>query len=279
MKKLTLLAITFLVLVPNICFAHQPRVTSQTETLVTDPEISKAYYGEIETDPHFYNINSKVPFNLYVNILAPDIEGQSTNLVATITKDGEQIALLDGTDFAWESFWEEYGKNAYLKGPEFKLSAKEGDYQIKVESQSPNTKYSLAIGEAEVFGAKEIINAMYLVPQIKKDFFGESPANFILSPFGFSYVIVMFILAFIFGFIYRSIAKRLSIGKMPNGRTKNIGTFDRILRALLGTGLLILALTTTWNPLILLLSGFCFFEALFSWCAFYQAIGKNSCPL
>jgi len=34
-----------------------------------------------------------------------------------------------------------------------------------------------------------------------------------------------------------------------------------------------------FNPLLIFISGFCTFETIFSWCGFYAAIGKNSCPL
>lgn len=59
-----------------------------------------------------------------------------------------------------------------------------GQYDIIVSSTSNDSKYSLAIGEAELFDLTEIMNALYLVPKIKRDFFNESPITFIFSPFG-----------------------------------------------------------------------------------------------
>ena len=59
---------------------------------------------------------------------------------------------------------------------------------------------------------------------------------------------------------------------------KNIGINDRILRLFFGIGLLALAWwQSSW--ILLAFSIFCFYEALASWCAFYQLIGKNSCPI
>ncbi len=59
---------------------------------------------------------------------------------------------------------------------------------------------------------------------------------------------------------------------------KNIGTQDRILRAVMGVIFLTLALWfRSW-----ILGGFalfCFFEAAVSWCLMYQLLGKNSCPV
>jgi Protein of unknown function (DUF2892) len=58
---------------------------------------------------------------------------------------------------------------------------------------------------------------------------------------------------------------------------KNIDTKGRILRAGLGIGVLLLAWwTKSW--ILLIVGLFSLFEAAMSWCAFYQMLGKNSCP-
>ncbi len=59
-----------------------------------------------------------------------------------------------------------------------------GNYEIRVSSQNNTSKYSLAVGEIEKFDFKETMNALSLVPKIKRDFFNESPVSFIASPFG-----------------------------------------------------------------------------------------------
>ena len=59
---------------------------------------------------------------------------------------------------------------------------------------------------------------------------------------------------------------------------KNIGTYDRVVRAVFG----VLFLVGAWwfHSLILLaIALFSFYEALVGWCAFYQLIGKNTCPI
>ena len=101
--------------------------------------------------------------------------------------------------------------------------------------------------------------------------------NFIFSPFGWGLIVGMYILAFVVGFMYRTILKRAEI-KSPRGVAKNIGTGDRLVRLVIGIALLLLAITTTWSPVLIFFSGFALFEALFSWCGFYAAIGKNTCP-
>ncbi len=90
--------------------------------------------------------------------------------------------------------------------------------------------------------------------------------------------IVYIALGFLFGFIYRAILKYFASKQSVRGRTNNIGTPDRLLRAAFGVGLLIWALLSA-SPLLFVFAGFCFFEALFSWCGFYAALGKSTCPL
>lgn len=65
--------------------------------------------------------------------------------------------------------------------------------------------------------------------------------------------------------------------------TKNIGTFDRVMRLSLGVILLGIAFLVITHLIIkiviIALALFCFYEALASWCLFYQLIGKNTCPM
>lgn len=64
---------------------------------------------------------------------------------------------------------------------------------------------------------------------------------------------------------------------------KNIGTFDRIMRALGGVICILLAIfiaTGLVGKIILIVAGiFCFFQAITSWCLLYQLMGKTTCPV
>ncbi len=64
---------------------------------------------------------------------------------------------------------------------------------------------------------------------------------------------------------------------------KNIGTFDRVMLALTGivlVALIVFVVMPLWTKIILgIVAAFCFFQALMSWCLFYQLIGKNTCPV
>ncbi|MSR76165.1 MAG: DUF2892 domain-containing protein [Candidatus Ryanbacteria bacterium] len=88
----------------------------------------------------------------------------------------------------------------------------------------------------------------------------------------------MYLLAGIVGLIYRAILKRVAKDS-PRGVAKNIGKGDRLLRLVIGVAFLLWAITTTWSPILIFFSGFAFFEAIFSWCGFYAALGKNTCPV
>jgi Protein of unknown function (DUF2892) len=268
-----------LVCVPISASAHQPRIVEGTQTQVIEPAISKAYYGQLKGTPDIFTIHASSSFPLYVNVLVPDIKRQQQDVSATITKDGQTVAVLDGTQFTWKAMFESFGYDNYFQGPEYKAPAEAGTYTIAVSSTNNDSKYSLAIGEAENFDLKEINNALTLVPQLKRDFFEESPISFILSPFGWGLILVLYVLAAIFGFAYRYVLKKFAKQSSVRKASKNIGTPDRLLRFLIGIGLLLLAITTTWSPLLIFFSGFALFESFFSWCGFYAAIGRSTCPI
>jgi hypothetical protein len=62
---------------------------------------------------------------------------------------------------------------------------------------------------------------------------------------------------------------------------KNIGTTDRVVRLCIAFLFFIVAFFFSgfgrW--VVVLLGLFSLYEALFSWCAFYALLGKNTCPV
>ncbi|MFZ2522893.1 MAG: DUF2892 domain-containing protein [Minisyncoccia bacterium] len=283
--KLFTITVIALFLVPIFTFAHQSRITESRLTQVPDPEISKAYYGKLSGEPDVYVIEASEPFDLYVNVLVPDITGQKKDVSVVVLKDvpegqgtagSAQVAFLDGINYEWKKFYEPFGADTYWMGPEYKVRAEAGRYEIRVWSSNNDSKYSLAIGEIEAFDRLEGMNALSVIPELKRDFFEESTISFIKSPFGWGLIVVMYLLAGIVGLVYRAILKKFTKNSV-RGATRNIGKADRLIRLAIGVGLLLWAITTTWSPILIFFSGFAFFEAIFSWCAFYQALGKNTC--
>ncbi len=277
-KVIPFLLLALFVLTPSLVSAHQPRVIQSETTQVVDPEVSKAYYATLTGSPHVYTIDSKEAFDFYVGILVPDIKSIKKDILAEVFKEGVKIATLGGANAIWKPYFEPFGQSNYFDGGEYKARAEAGVYTIKVSNPLNTGKYSLAVGEIEAFDGKEGMNALSMIPDLKRNFFEESPISFILSPFGWGLIVIMYILAFIVGFIYRAILKKFAKGSV-RGVAQNIGKPDRLLRAVIGVGLLLWAITTTWSPVLIFFSGFCLFEAIFSWCGFYAVIGKNTCEV
>jgi hypothetical protein len=265
MKNKIITVCTSLLFIATAAGAHQPRIPQGTQIDVPDPEVSKAYYGKLAGAPHVYTISSEKPFQLYVNILVPDLPGQKRDLSVAIVKDGDSarpLAVLDGAKYDWTRFFEEFGHDTYWMGPEYKAQVSAGTYRITVFNPGNNSKYSLAIGEKELFDLKETRSALTLIPQIKRGFFEESPADFILSPFGWGLILLMYLLAFGLGLIYRQTV--VKTGKNRNTFLARLpGNRVRMVWAAAGAGLFIWAITTTWNPWLLLLSGLGVFGAVF----------------
>jgi len=190
----SLALLAFFVVAPGAALAHNPHLVNDSgkTVKVETPEISQAFYGVLQGAPQFFEINSDKDFALYVNLLVPKLPDINKGLLFEIYKvqDGNQqlIAKLDGETFSWTEFYEPFGGDTYLKGPEFKAQEPKGDYLIKVshchadEPQTPQeqascafSKYILAIGEQESFPPKEILNTILLLPALKKNFFDRSP--------------------------------------------------------------------------------------------------------
>lgn len=277
----TILSVLGIFLNPGIASAHQPRIPYNNPVIVIDPEISKAYYGTLQGDPVTYRISTVVPFSLYVNVLVPAIAGQKKDVSAVIIKNSDTdhpVAVLEGINATWKKFYEPFGADTYWRGPEYKAQVGPGLYEIKVWSSNNDSTYSLAIGEKESFNFSETLNALQLIPTIKQRFFHESPATFLLSILAIGYVIFMLGLAFLLGFAYRWILNQMAKGTIRK-KSHNIGLQDRLVRAAIALGLFFWAIVTTWSPWLLFFAGIALFEAIFSWCGIYAALGRNTCQV
>jgi len=84
--------------------------------------------------------------------------------------------------------------------------------------------------------------------------------------------------SFIFGFAYRFLLRKFSSNKIRRV-TMNIDWTGRLIRGGLGVGLLILSIYWGFHLPTAFFAGFCFFEAIFSWCGLFAALGKTSCPI
>lgn len=210
--KLLIPAACLSVFLPNL-FAHQPRlVGDQTDIIVTLPEISKAYYGNLNGKPVTYHIQAQAAFRLYVNILVPDIEGIEKDVSVKISKKDTVISLLDAAAHNWTGFYEPFAGDAYFKGPEYLQTQEPGAYEIQVYSPDNHGKYVLAVGDREAFPFDEIIKTYIVLPRLKSEFFGKSPFSAysnIMGIFLAVIILVILITAAILFFAIKFIKKRL----------------------------------------------------------------------
>lgn len=168
MKLKVLIIILMLIFSTQIVVAHKPFIVSGKETQVTDPHISKAYYGYLDDKEHTYTVLLLKNQNLYVNILAPD-KCHTCDLDAPDSLEfkifkvniDHQIEIFDSSDQVadWQRYYEEHGKDHYYQGIEFDRNMSAGNYKIVVKSDTKNQPYTLAIGKAEDFKWYDYITA------------------------------------------------------------------------------------------------------------------------
>lgn len=195
MKKLILIIFFFSFLIlPQQAWAHQPRIVSQETVQVENPEVSQAFYGELKGKSVNFEINSDTPFILYLNLLVPDLPGIDKDVSARVYFNEEEIFFLDGTNFDWTSFFEEFAGDDYFKGPEVEKEVKQGKYLVEVFSPDNQGKYVLAIGKKEEFPPGETVKTIFLLPQLKRDFFNKSPFTAFFNLIGLFLLIPIIIL-------------------------------------------------------------------------------------
>lgn len=181
--SLLLLLISF-----SFASAHQPQIVvgERPITLIVEPEISKAYYGQLTGEPHVFTIDAREPFDFYLNVLVPDVPNAKKDVSAALINPASPevpIVVIGGGEAKWEPFFEEFARDNYFKTDEFRTKLPAGEYEIRVWSSNNDSAYSLAIGEIESFGFWDVVDAYIRIPQIKSFFFEKSPFSALLTPF------------------------------------------------------------------------------------------------
>ena len=197
--------------------AHQPRlVDTETEVSVTLPEISKAYYGELNGTPVTYHIEADADFRLYVNILVPDLEGIDKDVSVKIFKEDDLIAHLEASAADWPGFFEPFAGDHYFRGPEYTETQDPGSYRLQVYSPDNQGKYVLAVGDIESFPFGELVKTYAILPRLKSEFFGKSPFSAYSNRMGMFLGVMILLTLIAFGiifFVIRFIRKRLKSPK------------------------------------------------------------------
>jgi hypothetical protein len=166
-------------------YAHQPHMVTDTGvTRVDKPEVSKAFYAELFGKPAVYEIVSPDSFALYVNVLVPDEVGIPTDLSVTVTRGSDTIVMLEGPAYKWTEFYEPFGGDSYLMGPELRLRVGPGTYVATVSRPGNKGRYVLAVGEREEFSFGDMVRTIGLMPRLKRDFFHKASIRALTDPLG-----------------------------------------------------------------------------------------------
>lgn len=205
-------AIVFSLLVislPEAVSAHQPQIVAGNGTVIIgEPEISRVYYGKLNGAEHWYRIVSREPFTLYLNILAPKTAAAVTDTRALVFRDQVSdgrdriepqgfLAELNYPPEPWQDYYEEFGGDWYLKGPELERRLPAGAYAVVVtrKGAAGEGRYALAIGQKENFSPGEILKALLIMPRLKIDFFDRSPLTAYLNQSGWYLVVTIVLVA------------------------------------------------------------------------------------
>jgi hypothetical protein len=165
----------------SVVAAHQPRLETGINTsmsnpiIIENPETSQAFYSILHGSPDYYKISSDVPFKFYLNLLVPQSPGIPADFVSAqlLDTNGNILQTLNGTNSTWSPYFEEFGGDYYLKGPEFTEQLPAGTYYIKVFNAANQGKYNIAVGDTESFPLDESLKALITIPILKEQFFGK----------------------------------------------------------------------------------------------------------
>lgn len=226
MKKTVLYSVIFLFLfiagnasaiVPTIIYSQPGNIQ------ISSPETSQAFYDNLNGKPRDYYIDSSKGFELYINILVPEIANRdgiySANVLSLNGAAPEQIASLDGTSFEWHESYDSSIREYYSVGPEFSQQLPAGKYKIEVYSKDNQGKYVLDVGHKESYTIQSTLNVYWQLPLLKLTFFKTSVLQFFLTPYGIYGIGVLGALLVFIALIYYLIGLTRAIIKHNEAKT------------------------------------------------------------
>ena len=88
--------ILFLIFISCTLEAHQPKLVYQPPTednpfIINNPEISKAFYGQLRGEPHYFKIYSDTQFLFYTGILSPKVSETYESLSLDVIDENNSI--------------------------------------------------------------------------------------------------------------------------------------------------------------------------------------------
>jgi hypothetical protein len=211
---------------PLAAHAHQPRISFGRQhsffnpVVIKKPEVSKAYYGRLTGKPDYYRIDSAAPYQLYLNILVPDLKDSRLDMSVDVISENKTLLNLKTRGYKWERFFEPFARDNYLKGPELDWRLRQGTYFIRVYNRDNIGKYSLVVGSMESFSPLEVVKMAFTLPAIKAGFFNKPAYSAFLSPAGLIMLIYLLIAIGI------AIGPVLLIRKLRFRRIKKQGIYE-----------------------------------------------------
>lgn len=206
-KNVAFIIFASFLLLSGLAGAHQPRIVSNDTTLIENPEVSQAFYGNLKGMPNYFRIASEKNFTLYVSILVPELKNISKDISAEVTSNSGLIFRLDGQTYNWKQYYEEFAGDYYYQGPDKKINAINGTYTITIYNPENTGKYVLVVGEKEEFPLSEMINAVITIPKLKQDFFEKSIFTAFFNRIGTYFTISILIVLAILFFTYKILKK------------------------------------------------------------------------
>jgi hypothetical protein len=214
MKKEAMFVFLLIVFAGFAC-AHQPRLvfdkmsSDKNPFIVSNPDVSQAYYAELKGAPDYYLISSTESFELYINLLVPDVKNADKDYSAVVISDEGFLDFLNGSSAEWEPFHEEFAGDDYFWGPEMSRNVSAGLYLIEVYSPDNEGKYVFVVGKKESFPLNEQINTFFSLPKMK-EYFGKSPltAYFnLVGLFMLGYAVALIVIILVVIFIIKRLVK------------------------------------------------------------------------
>lgn len=200
-------------LIAGTVSAHQPNyINGKTLVKISQPEISKSFYGILPNKSVRYLISTTTSFNLYVGLLMPElpeiVNPSASGISALVMyQDGTVVGRLEGGKFKWKKWHEEFAGDWYWQGPEFRQTVPAGTYTIIVYSLDNNwDKYVLAVGEIESFPLSYLTEMQKQIYSIKTEFFEKPWYSIFEGKIGIYEIII---LGIVIGFL--AILKRIKV--------------------------------------------------------------------
>lgn len=170
-------------------FIFQPNLVwdQSGDIEIANAAMAQAFYDELSGSPQKYFISSDKDFNLYINVLVPELANGDARYSINIFSekdDGteEQMSLLYGPTAEWSEYYEPFSRDYYLKGPEFDRDLSAGKYRIEIYSADNAGKYVLVSGKEKAWNWKSLLWLYWKVPMLKWNFFQSSLWQLVFTP-------------------------------------------------------------------------------------------------